>query len=151
MKKVECPKQLFMCAIYFISDSPFTGLFKPGQTAGFIRLGGATDFTSVLTPGLTPGIGVKFLRSGTSSANFVALRELNPLPDNSHNFFGATLKNHLPATIEDAATVALAVRFCSTGHCVTKVGLSNVCTHDQDGNEYPDPIFPFQVAFEPTG
>ena len=114
-------------------------------------MGGATDFTSVLTPGLTPGIGVKFLRSGTSSANFVALRELNPLPDNSHNFFGATLKNHLPATIEDAATVALAVRFCSTGHCVTKVGLSNVCTHDQDGNEYPDPIFPFQVAFEPTG
>merc|ERR1711935_629038 len=134
------------------ADSPFTGLFKTGQTAGFIRLGGATDFTSSLTPGMTPGIGVKFLRSGTSSANFVALRELSPLPDNSHNFFQATLKNHLPDQHPtDAAQLALALRFCSTGHCITKVGLSNVCTHDQDGTEYPDPTFPFQVAFEPTG
>ena len=116
-----------------------------------MRMGGATDFTSFLTSGMTPGVSIKFLRSGSSSANFVLLRELNPLPDNNHDFFAATLTNHLPADISDAATVALALRFCSTGHCVTKVGLSDVCQHDQEGNDYPDPIFPFKVSFEPTG
>ena len=40
------------------------------------------------------------------------------------------------------------MRFCTTGHCILKVGLSNVCTHDQDGTEYPDPIFPFKDNFE---
>jgi len=130
-------------------DSPYTGLFKAGEkSTGFIRMGGATDFTD--TPGMTPGVGIKFLRSGTSSANFVLLKELNPLPDNSHNFFAATLTNHLPANIEGAITIALALRFCTTGHCITKVGLSNVCTHDQEGTEYPDPIFPFKVSFEPN-
>ena len=42
-------------------------------------------------------------------------------------------------------------RFCSAGHCITKVGLSNLCTHDQDGTEFDDPIFPFKITFEPTG
>ena len=31
------------------------------------------------------------------------------------------------------------------------MGLSNICTHDQDGTEYPDPIFPYKITFEPTG
>ena len=42
-------------------------------------------------------------------------------------------------------------RFCSAGHCITKMGLSNLCTHDQDGTEFDDPIFPFKITFEPTG
>jgi hypothetical protein len=29
------------------------------------------------------------------------------------------------------------------------VGLSNICTHDQEGIEYQEPIFPFKVTFEP--
>jgi hypothetical protein len=29
--------------------------------------------------------------------------------------------------------------------------LSNLCTHDQDGTEFDDPIFPFKITFEPTG
>ena len=66
-------------------------------------MGGATDFTGSI-PGMTPGAGIKFLRSGTSSANFVLLKELNPLPDNSHNFFAATLSNHLPSKMDAAPT-----------------------------------------------
>ena len=42
------------------------------------------------------------------------------------------------------------MRFCTTGHCITKVGLSNVCTHNQEGTEYQDPIFPFKISFEPN-
>ena len=114
-------------------------------------MGPAADFTSSLTPGMTPGVSIKFLRSGTSSANFVMIHSLGPLPDDNHNFFSTPISNHIPASAPDTSTNILANRFCSTGHCITKVGLSNVCTHDQDGTEYPDPIFPFKVIFEPTG
>ena len=114
-------------------------------------MGPAADFTSSLTPGMTPGVSIKFLRSGTSSANFVMIHSLGPLPDDNHNFFSTPIANHIPASAPDTSTNILANRFCSTGHCITKVGLSNVCTHDQDGTEYLDPIFPFKVIFEPTG
>ena len=128
----------------FFLASPFTGLFKPGeQITGLIRMGPAADFTSSLTPGMTPGVSIKFLRSGTSSANFVMIHSLGPLPDDNHNFFSTPIANHIPASAPDTSTTILAQRFCSTGHCITKVGLSNICTHDQGGTEYLDPIFPF--------
>merc|ERR1712088_941375 len=69
----------------------------------------------------------------------------------NHNFFAFPLSNHLPVpTDPDIPTTVLAQKFCTTGHCITKVGLSNVCTHDQEGTEYPDPIFPFKVSFDPN-
>ena len=59
------------------NDSPFTGLFKAGETvSGLIRMGSAKDF-----PGLVPGIGLKMLRTGKMSANLVALHKLDALPD----------------------------------------------------------------------
>ena len=42
-------------------------------------------------------------------------------------------------------------KFCTTGHCVTKVGLSHIGTHDQDGKEYEENVFPFKITFVPTG
>ena len=53
-------------------------------------------------------------------------------------------------TITDVAAIAFAQKACQTGHCITKVGLSNLCTHDQEGNEFPSPIFPFKVNLEPN-
>ena len=48
---------IWIIDFFFFQDSPFTGLFKSGaQVTGFIRMGPAADFTSSLTPGLTPGI-----------------------------------------------------------------------------------------------
>lgn len=50
---------------------PYTGMFR-GADAGFVRLSVAApvDFVS---PNLKPGMGVKLLRDGTDSANFVAM------------------------------------------------------------------------------
>ena len=77
-------------------NSPFTGLFKPGQKiTGLIRLGAGIDFMDPLSSGFLPGAAVKFLRSGTSSANFVLFNELNPLPDQNHNLFAVPLTNHV--------------------------------------------------------
>ena len=48
-------------------------------------------------------------------------------------------------------TIAASKKFCQTGNCITKVGLSHVCTHDQDGNEVEEPVFPFMFLFDLTG
>ena len=45
-----------------IKDSPFTGIFKNGESHGMIRLGSAAPIGE--GNGVTPGGGVKFFRSG---------------------------------------------------------------------------------------
>jgi len=134
------------------SDSPFTGLLKPDSSiTGFIRMGAGIDFMDPLSSGFLPGAAVKFMRTGTSSANVVLFNELNPLPNGNHNLFAVPLKNHVSGNINDITTMAAAEKFCQTGNCITKVGLSHFCTHDQDGNEVSTPIFPFKLTFDLTG
>ena len=53
--------------------------------------------------------------------------------------------------ISGGATDLLAQKFCSTGHCITKVGLSDMASYDQEGTNYAEPVFPFKIAFEPAG
>ena len=36
------------------------------------------------------------------------------------------------------------------GHCITKTGLSNLCTHDQNGIEDSTPVFPYRIFFDPA-
>ena len=76
-----------------IENSPFTGIFQTGKVTGFIRAGAATDFTD--GSGLSPGVGVKFMRSNAMSANFQALFTIEPLPNGNHNFFSVPLTNQL--------------------------------------------------------
>jgi len=142
---VVCPIKMQTSA-----DSPFTGLFAPNQEIhGFMRMGPASDFSDA---GLVPGIGIKFLRTGTKSANFLLLNSLEPLPDKNFDFFAAPVSNHLPDTNPSNIPLKLLKRrFCTTGHCITKVGLSNVCSHDQNGNVANDNIFPFKVIATPSG
>jgi hypothetical protein len=78
-------------------------------------MGPAADFTSSLTPGLSPGVSIKFLRTEASSANFVMIKSLPPLPDNNHNFFSTDLATHIPDDADSTALAALAARqffFC---------------------------------------
>ena len=39
------------------------------------------------------------------SANFLLIHELDPLPNNNHNFFGVPLSNHIPADIKGSSHV----------------------------------------------
>ena len=55
------------------ADSPFTGVLAPGDQSGLIRMGSATSLDGV-TGQFFPGFGIKFLRSGVLSADWVALR-----------------------------------------------------------------------------
>ena len=130
-----------------VDSSPFTGVLKPGVTSGLIRIGGAKEF---IGDELVPGIGVKFLRTGVSSANFVALNKLTQAQPGSWDMFQSEMYNQISDEVPDVITTVLVERFCQTGHCVTKVGLSNLCNYDQDGNEVADPVFPYKITLKPT-
>ena len=54
-----------------LGNHPFTGIFKGGD-AGYVRMSTATPVDNK-TPNMKPGMGVKFLRDGVDSANFVAM------------------------------------------------------------------------------
>ena len=89
------------------NNSPFTGLFKAGETvSGLIRMGSAQDF------GLVPGVSVKMLRTGTKSANLLALYILDPLPNNNYNFFSVPLSNLIVNKPEGLAAKVVGKRFC---------------------------------------
>ena len=129
-----------------IKDSPFTGLFSDGQTHGMMRLGSATSTDE--KSGVTPGGGVKFFRTGRSSGNFVILNQLGPIADGNYNFFSVPLLNQIP---EDAPAVLIpvAIKFCQAQDCPTKVGLSDICKYDQEGNEAENIVFPYKVKYCP--
>ena len=44
----------------------------------------------------------------------------------------------------------LGKKFCTASNCATKLGLSDLCSYDQDGTNAPDPIFPFKIQFDPA-
>jgi len=130
------------------SSSPFTGILSPGKQSGMIRLGSASSLDGLHPPHVPtvfPGFGIKFLRSGVRSANWVSLRQTGP--GGSYNFFDSTFSNHVAP---DSALIALG-KFQQASGCVDSVGLSDACTYTQDGEKVDDPQFPFELWFEPTG
>ena len=129
-------------------SSPFSGLLKPGKVTGLIRLGPGLDVTDNLN-GHIPGASIKFLRTNVTSGNVVLLNGLNPQPD--YNFFAVSLSNHAGGDkFKSLRTNLLAKRFCQVGTCNTKVGISNLCTFDQDGRKEYLVNIPFKISLEPT-
>jgi len=127
------------------SDSPFTGVLSPGTQSGLIRLGSATSLDEPLARAIFPGFGIKFLRSGVRSADWVGLRATGP--KGSYDFFDSVFSNHVAP---DPALSAL-MRFQQASGCIDMVGLSDACSYTQNGEKVSAPVFPFEVMFEPTG
>jgi len=127
------------------SNSPFTGVMSPGTQHGMIRLGSAASLDEPLLPKIFPGFGIKFLRSGVRSADWVALRTIGD--GGSWNFMESQFANH--AAPQDA--LLKLNKFQQASGCIDMVGLSDACTYDQNGHKISDPVFPFLVEFEPTG
>jgi len=130
------------------SNSPFTGVLSPGKQSGLIRLGSASSLDGLHpphVPTIFPGFGIKFLRSGVRSANWVSLRQTGP--GGSYNFFDSAFSNHVAP---DQALINLG-KFQQASGCIDSVGLSDACTYTQAGEKVDKPVFPFELWFEPTG
>ena len=123
-------------------DSPYSGVFAPNAAAtGLIRLGGALPPSA--SSGMIPGFGVKFLRDGVPSGNFVALVGLSSLPHNSGNFFQANFSNAIPPP--SGVTAVLATKFKQASNCITQVGLSDICSFGLDGSKVVNVVFPYRL------
>ena len=91
------------------------------------------------------------MRTNAVSANFLGLFTLSRVPN--YNFFAVPLSNFLPnPTLKETTLnlVLLKERFCMSGHCALKNGISNLAVIDQDGQEPDAPKAPFKITLEPT-
>jgi len=124
-------------------DHPFTGVFE-GWKQVLVRL------SSAVAPGidkgvtsLAPGMGVKFLRDGEPSSNFVAMWSVNG--QESMNMFENTWFTHIGTPTSNGPKV-LAKKFASkqggTYGFVQQVGLLNCAT--------PGKVYPYSLEFRPT-
>ena len=72
---------------------PYTGVFK-GADSGYVRMSVAAPVGLPGLPNMIPGMGVKLLRDGVESANFVAMYSVDG--QKSYNFFDNNFSNHIP-------------------------------------------------------
>ena len=110
-----------------IKDSPYTGMFKNGLQTGIIRIGPALDIAN--GAGVPPGAGIKFLRTGQVSGNFVALRSLTA--GENYNIFDPDLYhlyNHILGA-SNPQELILVNKFLQGSTCPTKVGLSDIARY----------------------
>jgi len=128
-----------------LGDHPYTGIFKGGDS-GYVRFSVAAP-VDIITPKLLPGMGVKFLRDGVDSANFVAMFSVDG--QKSLNFFENDWSNHIP-TPQTKALIPLLLRFKTGSDYIQTVGLSEMASFTQEG-VYEGPVFPFSLRFEPSG
>jgi len=107
---------------------PFTGLFAE-STHGMLRLSLAIDLS--LGP-FTPGIGVKLLRDGMPSANFVAMNNVDG--QESGNFFETDFSNHIPKPTSIPQKI-LGNKFARTSSPPELTGLSDIATYHRNGKK----------------
>ena len=82
-----------------VGSHPYTGMFK-GADTGYARLSVAKP-VDTKTPNMAPGMGVKLLRDGHDSANFVCMFSVDG--QDSLNWFENDFVNHIP----DPKSIAL--------------------------------------------
>jgi len=116
----------------------YGGLFESGVSYGLMRFSSANEPGK---SGFTPGVGVKLLRDGKPSANFVAMPSLDGQKCEETNFFSKTFSNHVPTTSSFVLGI-IAKKFWQASYCPQTVGLS----HMADGSTN----FPFQIQLVPN-
>ena len=105
-----------------IQTSPYTGIFSSGTKTGIIRLSSYHGVSN--GEGVFPGVGIKFLRTGRSSGNFVVSNTAEIAIPN-YNFFSTSLKNRIPsAATFKGELVHMKLRQATM--CTRSVGLSDL-------------------------
>jgi hypothetical protein len=131
--------------------NPWTGIFSSGtgnETDGIIRFSASAEPTA--SGNFGPGVSLKILRDGVSSANFLAMFSLTGQP--SFNFFENTLSNHPPAfdpskAPPDQGSVFKA--FNKVSAFPTMLGVSSMAQYDAYGAKPAAVNFPFRVDLVP--
>jgi len=123
-------------------DHGYTGMFEGAKNC-YARLSFAKE-PNVKKANTTPGMGVKCLRDGMDSANFVAMYSIDG--HESWDFFAVDFTNHIPAG--SLALVPLEKKFSVYTPYVGEVGLSEMASYSEDGSAVEEPNFPFNLIFK---
>ena len=124
-------------------DHDYTGIFA-GDDHCYVRLSLAQK-PNPAKANTAPGMGVKCLRSGVDSGNFVAMYSVDG--QESWNFFLNTFSNHIPAA--GPALLPVALKFRGETPYIQEAALKDFATFAEDGSQAASPKFPFQLEFEP--
>ena len=127
------------------ANSPFSGLFAPGDVCGVARLSlaGSPD-----TLGFTPGLAVKLLVDGRPSVNFQVMEQLDGQGDD-HNVFARTFTNHLPAPT-GFATRSLDFALSLIGRDLRHLDVDQGAYITSNGQAALSVAAPDQLAFVPS-
>jgi len=127
----------------------YTGIFASGCTDMYVRLSLATAPTNA-SMGFVPGLAIKCLRTNVPSGNMFAMFSLQG--QDSYNFFKHDLTNHPPDISPNAGFLLNELRstFAKASGYPVMIGLSNIASLDQNGNNSTAPVFPFRLVFHPT-
>ena len=111
-----------------ITDSPYTGVLKDGIQTGLIRIsllqshGEGDEYI--------PSAGIKFLRSGVKSANFVALPQIDERTNNifatSNTLISQILASNSSTTFDNLGNPQIIKKFLQGDDCLSMVGLSDM-------------------------
>lgn len=137
----------------FVVDpsNPYSGLFKSGVKNMIIRLSVAKkpDFTRIqpeqALDNFTPGMSLKFLRDGMTSANLLAMYGVNGFK--SWNFFEKDFSNHIPGA-DGLALKALACKFAQATKYIQTIGLKKLAEYEENGTKAQTALFPFKLIFK---
>ena len=100
-------------------------MFRGADTC-YTRLSEAAP-VDTKTPNSRPGVGVKLLRDGMDSANFVSMFSVDGQED--LNFFANNFENHIP-DVTSATLKPLEARFATATDWIQTVGLSEMASFD---------------------
>ena len=134
----------------------YTGFFQ-GAESMVVRLAPIIEPLALDDPvaaRFVPGLGVKILRTNTTSGNVVFSRDGAPVPGKwSWNYFEKPMSNHLSARGPIPTPLGYGVAEKTVGAApfyFGYVGISDLATYDQDGLEVDAPKFPFQLILDPN-
>jgi hypothetical protein len=130
-----------------VAGQPYSGIFK-GANYGLVRFSSAAAPSS--SQPLAPGLGLKFLRDGTDSANLVSMWGVDGQPGD-WNFFSNHFFTHIGApSPSNVALAALSKKFSTATDFIQEVGLSDFAGFDQSGHQESPNNFPFSLTFVPN-
>lgn len=129
-----------------VGDHPYTGMFRSGGDAGYVRLSSIFQVDKERQH-MSPGIGIKLLRDGVDSADLVATYSFDG--QQSLNFFEHSMTSNIDPVLTPIVLQGLA-HFAVETDFVWSMGLSSFATHTQDGTKEEQPVFPWNLRFEPV-
>jgi len=127
-------------------NHPYTGLFRTGCRYGLMRISDVVKTTPEVIK-TSPGHGVKCMRDGMSSGNWLAMFSFDG--QTSFNFFKNRWTSILREFQNECARQTNGKHFAEASDHVGGTSLMEFSKFDEFGNEEKDFHWPFQLVVEP--